>query len=75
MKCSPYVCGMKTKQENKTMITFKIEKNDWGFYTTTLYEDGKLVGFVESSTKTQARKTTSSQKKLREHIAICKIFS
>jgi hypothetical protein len=69
---SPFLCSMENGQ---TKITFKIEKNKWGFYTTTLYQNGKVMGYVDTDNKTQAVKTTSSQKKLQEHINICQIFS
>lgn len=66
---------METKQENKTMITFTIEKNDWGFYSTTIYQDGKMMGVIYTDNKTQARKATSSQKKLQEQVKICQVLS
>jgi hypothetical protein len=66
---------MENGQTNKSVITFKIEKNERGYYTTTLYQDSKVMGFIWTNTKTQAVKTTSSQKKLQEHINICQVFS
>ena len=49
-------------ENGQTKITFKIEKNQWGYYTTTLYQNGKVMGYVDTDNKTQAVKTTSSQK-------------
>ena len=71
---SPFLCGMENGQ-NKSVITFKIEKNKWGYYTTTLYQGGNVIGYIDTDNKTQAVKTTSSQKKLQEHAKTCQIFS
>lgn len=62
-------------ENGQTKITFKIEKNQWGYYTTTIYQNGKAMGYVHTDNKTQAVKTTSSQKKLQEHIKMFQIFS
>jgi len=75
VKYSLYVCGMENNKQHNTVYTFNIQKNQWGFYTTTIYENGKVVGYVDTNNKTEAVKTTSSQKKLREHAELCKIFS
>ena len=66
---------MKNGQKNKSQITFKIEKNQWGYYTTTIYQNGKAMGYIHTDNKTQAVKSTSSQKKLQEHIKTFQIFS
>jgi hypothetical protein len=61
-------------ENGQTKITFKIEKTPRGFYTTTIYQNDKVMGYIDTATKSVAVKATSSQKKLQEQIKICQIF-